>query len=152
MTLADRVVVMKEGVIQQVGSPTEIYDHPANAFVASFIGNPAMNLIKGEIKGGVFRAQSTEIPGFSVPDCSVTLGFRAEDASVNKRVGQITAPIYTQELLGDATMVSIRVGGTLVAVKAEKTYRAKIDDMVSFQISSDFCHLFDAKTGTRVES
>ena len=49
MTLADRVVVMKEGIIQQVGSPTEIYDNPANAFVASFIGSPAMNLIEGEI-------------------------------------------------------------------------------------------------------
>lgn len=48
-------------------------------------------------------------------------------------------------------MVSIRVSGTLVAVKAEKTFRAKIDDMVSFQISSQFCHLFDAKTGARIE-
>ena len=151
MTLADRVVVMKEGVVQQVGSPTEIYDQPANAFVASFIGNPAMNLIQGELKSGVFRAEHTEISGFSLPDCSVTLGFRAEDASVTKKAGQITAPIYTQELLGDATMDSIRVGGTLVAVKAEKTYRAKIDDMVSFQVASHFCHLFDATTGARID-
>ena len=60
MTLADRVVVMKQGVVQQVGSPTEIYDRPANAFVASFIGNPAMNLMEGEIKGGIFRAPNVE--------------------------------------------------------------------------------------------
>ena len=54
MTLADRVVVMKSGVVQQVGSPTEIYDTPANTFVASFIGNPAMNLIEGHVSGGQF--------------------------------------------------------------------------------------------------
>jgi multiple sugar transport system ATP-binding protein len=54
MTLADRVVVMKGGVVQQVGSPTDIYDHPANTFVASFIGNPAMNLMEGTMEGGVF--------------------------------------------------------------------------------------------------
>ncbi len=53
MTLADRVVIMKQGVVQQVGTPVEIYDTPANTFVASFIGNPAMNLLEGEVKGGV---------------------------------------------------------------------------------------------------
>ena len=52
MTLADRVVVMKSGIVQQVGTPTEIYDTPANTFVASFIGNPAMNLIEGQVNGG----------------------------------------------------------------------------------------------------
>ena len=62
MTLADRVVVMKEGVVQQVGSPTEIYDRPANSFVASFIGSPAMNLIDGELVGGVFRAKTLRFP------------------------------------------------------------------------------------------
>ena len=56
MTLADRVVVMKQGVVQQVGTPTDIYDAPANTFVASFIGSPAMNLVEGEIKAGVFSA------------------------------------------------------------------------------------------------
>ena len=58
MTLADRVVVMERGIVQQVGTPTEIYDKPANAFVAGFIGNPAMNLIEGQVSGGVFRADS----------------------------------------------------------------------------------------------
>merc|ERR1712023_372915 len=59
MTLADRVVVMREGIIQQVGSPTEIYDNPANAFVASFIGSPAMNLIDGEVINKKFTADLT---------------------------------------------------------------------------------------------
>lgn len=73
MTLADRVVVMKQGIVQQVGSPTEIYDTPANAFVASFIGNPAMNLVDGELKGGVFTAKNTKIAGLDGPDGKVTL-------------------------------------------------------------------------------
>ncbi len=150
MTLADRVVIMKQGVVQQVGSPTDIYDEPANTFVASFIGNPAMNLVEGEVKGGVFRAQSTELHGLNAPDGPITLGFRAEDANVVESGGEINAPIYTQELLGDSTMVSVRIGSALVSVKADKTYRAEIDDQVSIHIHTDHCHLFDAQTGARL--
>lgn len=150
MTLADRVVVMEKGIVQQVGSPTEIYDKPANSFVASFIGNPAMNLIHGEMSNGVFKAEHTEISGLSAPDGKTTLGFRAEDAQVVSDGGDINAKIYTQELLGDATMVSVRIGGSLVAVKAEKNYRARIDDPVSFKIPSDVCHLFNSETGARI--
>ncbi len=150
MTLADRVVVMKQGVVQQVGTPTEIYDKPANAFVASFIGNPAMNLVDGEMDGGSFKAENALIEGLSAPEGPLTLGFRAEDAEVVSEGGQINAPIYTMELLGDATMVSVRIGGSLVSVKAAKNYRAEIDDTVSIRISTDHCHLFDAKTGERV--
>ena len=150
MTLADRVVVMKQGIVQQVGSPTEIYNTPANTFVAGFIGNPAMNLIDGQMSCGTFRADRTEIAGLGAPDGKVTLGFRAEDASVVPSGGQITAPIYTLELLGDATMVSVRIGGALVAVKADKTYHAEIDDMVSIQVPTESCHLFHAETGERL--
>ena len=150
MTLADRVVVMEKGKVQQVGSPTEIYDRPANTFVAGFIGNPAMNLIDGEIRGGTFRAPHTEIAGLDAPDGPVTLGFRAEDATVGAGGGQITAPIYTMELLGDATMVSIRIGGALVSCKADKTYRAEIDDTISINIPREICHLFDGQTGARI--
>ena len=150
MTLADRVVVMKQGVVQQVGSPTDIYDRPSNAFVASFIGNPAMNLMEGAISGGTFRAQNVEIAGLSATYGEVTLGFRAEDAEVVESGGQINSPIYTMELLGDATMVSVRIGGALVSVKADKNYRAEIGDMVSIKILQEHCHLFDSATGTRI--
>jgi len=91
MTLADRVVVMKAGIVQQVGSPTDIYNTPANTFVASFIGNPAMNLIDGEIKNGVFNADHVSIPGMQHADGLYTLGFRAEDAAIaenNNGVGR----------------------------------------------------------------
>jgi multiple sugar transport system ATP-binding protein len=151
MTLADRVVVMEKGVVQQVGSPTEIYDRPANTFVASFIGSPAMNLMEGDVAGGVFSAERTAISGLNVPDGSVTLGFRAEDAEVCESGGQITAPIYTLELLGDATMVSVRIGGALVSAKTDKTFRAEIDDMISIRVPTEHVHLFDATTGARID-
>ena len=63
MTLADRVVVMNKGVIQQVGTPTDIYDKPANLFVAGFIGNPAMNLVEGTISKGTFTAENIQFLG-----------------------------------------------------------------------------------------
>ncbi|MEX0287250.1 MAG: ABC transporter ATP-binding protein [Paracoccaceae bacterium] len=151
MTLADRVVVMKKGVVQQVGSPTEIYDRPANTFVASFIGSPAMNLMDGEVQGGTFRAEHVEIGGLDAPDGPMTLGFRAEDAGLaTDGTGQITAPIYTLELLGDATMISVRVGGALVSVKADKAFRAEIGEPVSLSVPADICHLFEAGSGARI--
>ncbi|MCH2078836.1 MAG: sn-glycerol-3-phosphate ABC transporter ATP-binding protein UgpC [Rhodobacteraceae bacterium] len=150
MTLADRVVVMEKGVVQQVGSPTEIYDRPANTFVASFIGSPAMNLIDGAGASGVFTAPETRIDGLSAPDGKITLGFRAEDAQVVESGGEINAPIYTLELLGDATMVTVRLGKTLVSVRADKAFRAEIDDMVSIHVPTDLCHLFDGQTGQRI--
>lgn len=150
MTLADRVVVMKQGVVQQVGTPTDIYDRPANAFVASFIGNPAMNLMDGELRDGTFTAENVSISGLSAPDGPLTLGFRAEDAEVVSDGGQINAPIYTMELLGEATMVSVRIGGALISVKADKSYRAQIDEQVSIRVTPEHCHLFDATTGGRI--
>ncbi len=152
MTLADRVVVMEKGVVQQVGSPAEIYDSPANTFVAGFIGNPAMNLVRGRVAGGVFRAEGTEIAGVSAPDGEATLGFRAEDASVVGTGGHINAPIYTLEMLGEATMVTVRVDGDLVGVRADKTFRAEIGDKVSISVPAKACHLFDGSTGARLSS
>jgi multiple sugar transport system ATP-binding protein len=149
MTLADRVVVMNKGVVQQVGSPTEIYDTPANTFVAGFIGSPAMNLIEGRVAGGAFVADNTRIDGVDMPDGPITLGFRAEDAAITDNgQGQINAPIYSLELLGDATMVTVRIGGALVAVKTDKNFRAEIDDPAGVTIPRAICHFFDAQTGT----
>jgi multiple sugar transport system ATP-binding protein len=136
--------------VQQVGSPTEIYDRPANTFVAGFIGNPAMNLIEGSVSGGVFTAANTEISGLNAVDQNITLAFRAEDARVVDSGGQINAPIYTLELLGDATMVTVRIGSKLVSVRADKNYRASIDDMVSIEVPAEICHLFDGQTGARI--
>lgn len=150
MTLADRVVVMEKGIVQQVGSPTEIYDTPANTFVASFIGSPAMNLVEGEIKGGTFRADNIEVKGFKANDGPTTLGFRAEDAEIVGDDCQLSKPAYTMELLGDATMITVRQGDSLISVKAPKEYRASIGEMVRVKIPTEICHLFDAQTGARI--
>jgi len=150
MTLADRVVVMNKGIVQQVGSPTDIYDNPANAFVAGFIGSPAMNLLEGSLDRGVFTGADVRIEGLrSDVSGPVTLGFRAEDASVAD-VGEISVPIYSLELLGEATMVTMRAGNALVSVKASKEYRADIGETVSASIPPHICHLFDATTGERI--
>jgi multiple sugar transport system ATP-binding protein len=150
MTLADRVVVMKAGLVQQVGSPTEIYDYPANTFVASFIGSPAMNLIDGEMSDGVFNAEYTQISGLTGTSGPTTLGFRAEDAELVSQNGDISGPVFTMELLGDATMISVRIGGALVSVKADKAYRTKIGETAHIRVPSDICHLFDAESGQRI--
>ena len=151
MTLADRVVVMNKGVIQQVGTPTEIYDAPANTFVASFIGSPAMNLIDGAIAGGVFEAPHTRVEGLpSGLSGPITLGFRAEDAAIVPGSGQVAAPVYAIELLGEASMISYRIGDSLVSVKAPKEYRAEIDDIVHAAVPASICHLFDKSTGKQV--
>ena len=152
MTLADRVVVMRAGQVQQVGTPTQIYDCPANTFVAGFIGNPAMNLMDGRMEAGVFIADATRIEGLSAPDGPITLGFRAEDARVTAQSGAITAPVYSMELLGDSTMVTVRAGGALVAVKAPKDYRIDIGQSVSIAIPTTACHLFNVKTGERLSA
>ena len=152
MTLADRVVVMRAGQVQQVGTPTQIYDRPANTFVAGFIGNPAMNLMDGRLEAGAFIADATRIEGLSAPDGPITLGFRAEDARVTANSGAITAPVYSMELLGDSTMVTVRAGGALVAVKAPKDYRIDIGQSVSIAIPTTACHLFNVKTGARLSA
>ena len=149
MTLADRVVVMNKGVVQQVGTPTDIYDQPANTFVAGFIGSPAMNLLQGHLSGGTFTGDNVTISGLQGPDGPVTLGFRAEDAQVAEQ-GQISAPVYSIELLGDATLVTVRTGGGFAAVKAPKEFRAAIGEGFSATVPAAAVHLFHADTGMRI--
>jgi multiple sugar transport system ATP-binding protein len=152
MTLADRVVVMDKGRIQQLGTPVDIYDRPANVFVAGFIGSPAMNLVQGEITDGVFAGPNTRIAGFRGVAGPVVLGFRAEDATVAEGgANAIAAPIYSVEMLGDATMVTVRAGEGLVAVKTGKSFRAAIGDPIGFRINVRDCHLFDGQSGGRLQ-
>lgn len=151
MTLADRVVVMNAGRIQQVGTPTEIYNSPANTFVASFIGSPAMNLVEGELRNGAFSGAGVRVEGLPTSvSGQITLGFRAEDAQIVSSGGQIAAPIYSIELLGEATMITWRLGKSLVSVKTKKDFRVQIGDEVHAGISAEICHLFDTATGERL--
>lgn len=151
MTLADRVVVMNAGKIQQVGTPTDIYDNPANTFVASFIGSPAMNLLEGNLRNGTFEAENVRIPGLNAAHSGpVTLGFRAEDVSLASDAGELRAPVYSMELLGEASMISYRIGEALVSVKAPKDFRIEIGEVVGTSIPASMCHLFDTATGQRI--
>ncbi len=147
MTLADRVVVMNKGVVQQVGTPEQIYDRPANTFVAGFIGSPAMNLVDGVITNKVFQAEGIRIAELPYPDGNVTMGFRAEDAGLVEEEGDINAPIFTIELLGDATMLTVKIANTLVSVKARKDYRAEIGDRVSISVPAPICQMFERASG-----
>ena len=151
MTLADRVVVMNKGKIQQVGTPTDIYDMPANTFVASFIGSPAMNLVEGKMSNGVFEGENIRVEGLPTgPSGNATLGFRAEDAELVESGGEIAAPMYSIELLGEASMITWRLGGALVSVKAQKDYRTEIGAMVEASVPASICHLFDTASGERI--
>jgi len=153
MTLADRVVVMNAGAIQQIGTPKEIYNKPANSFVASFIGSPAMNLMHGSINDGIFIGENVRITGLNKEHSGeVTLGFRAEDASIVESGGEITGSTFSMELLGDATMVSIKAGGELVSVKSEKNYYTEMGSMVMAHIPANLCLLFSKETGEMIDN
>ena len=153
MTLADRVVVMNAGVIQQIGTPKEIYNKPANSFVASFIGSPAMNLMHGSISNGIFSGENVKIEGLNKEHSGdITLGFRAEDASIVESGGEISVAAFSVELLGDATMVSIRAGGEIVSVKSEKNYYAEIGSTVIAHVPANLCLLFNEETGEMIDN
>ena len=148
MTLADRVVVMDKGVIQQIGTPKQIYDKPINTFVASFIGNPPMNLINGNIKDNDFIAKDIKIENFNHKNGKYKLGFRAEDGKIIKSIsGNIKGPIFSIELLGDATMVTVKIEENFISVKMSNTFDASIGDVVSISILSSKCQIFDDETG-----
>jgi multiple sugar transport system ATP-binding protein len=149
MTLADRVVVMNKGVVQQVGTPLEIYDRPANIFVAGFIGSPAMNLVSGHVSHGVFAAKGVTLRApHGLADGPVILGFRAEDAVIGGDT--LTGGIYSLELLGDSSMVTMACGDAHVAVKVPKDYRASIGDHFTANLDITKCQWFDSQTGSRI--
>lgn len=159
MTLADRVVVMSKAEIQQIGTPEAIYNDPANLFVASFIGNPAMNLLQGRIEADDFVADgglrvAGVARGIQVPDPkAVVLGVRPEDVQICADVsGDVRAPVFSFELTGDATLVTLRVGQQFVTARGGKDYRCAMDASVSIRLPAEACFLFDSATQNRLRS
>ena len=146
MTLADRVVVMNNGKIQQIGSPKEIYNRPFNTFVASFIGSPPMNLIPISIRNKTSISPDLIFSKINIKDGKYTLGFRAEDASIEK-IGNFTGPIYSIELLGDSTIITLKIKNNLIHVKTSNNFSSKIGEIVSVKIPNNLCHFFDSKSG-----
>ena len=153
MTLADRIVILNDARIQQIGTPSEIYARPVNTFVASFIGSPPMNLMPGRLDGGTFRHA-----GFSMAyrgaDGNVTLGIRPEDVSIaaTEDTADVTGEVYSSELLGDTTLLHVRVGEQLVAAKVGPEQGREMNDTIGLTFNHAALHLFDTASGKRWET
>ncbi len=115
MTMADRIVVLHDGVIEQVGAPLELYDRPANLFVATFIGSPSMNLLEGEADGAEIRIAGavTMSAPVGTPSGKVTVGFRPDALNVAPEGGpnSFTATVRTFEVMGNETIIFAEMGG-----------------------------------------
>ena len=99
---------------------------------------------------GCHRLGSLQVSGFDqFPDGPVTLGFRAEDAHVSNTSAELNIQVYSLELLGDSTLVTARVGESLVAIKSSKDYSVAIGAEVGIHITASICHLFDPQSGQR---
>ena len=151
MTLADRIVVMQSGEVQQIGAPDEIYNDPANAFVAGFIGAPPMNLVEGAVENGEFSAGGMTAP---VPldgsKSKVLLGFRPEDCVVPGDRADLVGSVYGIEPTGDATYVTLKADKKLIEVKAGRDFRAEFGNSLQVTLDSARLYLFDAETGLRL--
>ena len=156
MTLADRVVVMNRGRIQQIGTPHEIYHDPDNTFVAGFIGSPAMNLVNGTLSNGVFSSAEFSLTGIDQPEItSVTLGIRPEELSVheNKSVGNLQSfdgVLYGLEPMGDQTILSVRCGESLIEVKETREFIQALDTPVRVYVDPASLCFFDGADGSRI--
>jgi multiple sugar transport system ATP-binding protein len=158
MTLGDRVVVMKDGRVQQVGEPLELYGQPANRFVAGFIGSPAMNFVEVAISGGgdalwaeaeglrirVPREFASRMPAggrltLGVRPEAVTLANGADDYSFNTAIDVV-------EPLGNEILLNFRAGGVPMVARVDPSVRVKAHENIRFALDPERLHFFDAKT------
>ena len=147
MTLADRIVIMNKGIIQQIGTPDEIYSNPANTFVAGFIGSPPMNLVSGSANNGFFSAAGVKVACPAKLSGQVTLGFRPEDCVIGGE--NLHGTVYGVEPTGDITYLSVRTPEKIFEIKAGREFRAKIDSTVSIGFDPSRLYYFDSD-GNRI--
>jgi multiple sugar transport system ATP-binding protein len=162
MTLGDRVVVMRDGVVQQVGEPLELYNQPANRFVAGFIGSPAMNFAAVTVSeaNGSLIAENAGLR-ITLPDATaqrlrghvgreITLGVRPEDLMVAEAADHdrscFEAVIEVVEQLGSEILLDMKVGDSVMVASVEPTVPVKVRDKMRFAIRPSRLHVFDTKT------
>ncbi|MFD2616223.1 ABC transporter ATP-binding protein [Terrilactibacillus laevilacticus] len=161
MTMASRIVIMKDGVIQQIGTPKEVYNHPINVFVASFIGSPAMNFIPatcsdtelkiGNISFALPKDKLDVLRSKGYINKEFILGIRPEDINRNEhliqdtKAGQFDASIDVSELMGSESLLYTSINGTNIVAKVTDT-DIKNGDQVQLAFDLDKIHFFDKDT------
>jgi multiple sugar transport system ATP-binding protein len=160
MTLADRIVVMNEGRIEQIGSPMELFMNPVNTFVAAFLGSPPMNMVKARINGSE-AAPEAELEGQLIhlprlPDLQkwagkeVILGMRPEFVGVahEDEPGQVKVSVELVETLGSEALVHARLGETPFIMRTDTVGRGgRLDNVTGFTIEPNLIRIFDAESG-----
>ncbi len=155
MTMADRIVIMNDGVIQQVGTPSEVYHKPANTFVARFIGAPSMNMIDAETTETglrLFNGATIDVSlENSAPGRRVILGVRPEDFLVGDSRALIEGQVSVCEPLGAETLLHVALNGTEVIAKASGRKAPDVDTVVGLSVDPKTMHLFDQATGRALQ-
>jgi multiple sugar transport system ATP-binding protein len=162
MTLGDRVVVMKDGLVQQVGEPLELYGRPANRFVAGFIGSPAMNFVEVAINGagdalwaeaeGLRIRVPREFSSRMQTGRRLTLGLRPEALTLANGAGagsdesSFATKVDVVEPLGNEILLNFRAGGVPMVARVDPGVRVKAHDSIRFAFDPQRLHFFDAKT------
>lgn len=152
--MADRIVVMRAGVVEQAGRPLDLYDRPRNLFVATFIGSPAMNLIDAGTDGaaGVLAdGQRIALPasGAALPG-RVKLGLRPEHLTLSTSADGIAARVTTCESTGSTTYLTTQAAGTTLTVTAQTRLDVQERQDIRLNIAPEHIHVFDAETGLRL--
>jgi len=143
MTLADRIVVFREGRVEQTGTPLELYNNPVNTFVAGFIGSPAMNLMNASIDQGSVKLSGTTLHRSPAPDGNITLGLRPEHLRLDDN-GDIVGTVQVFEHLGGESYVHLLLADNqpLVA-RIEGHHQFQPGQRCALTINTEHCHLFD---------
>ncbi|MEN3183492.1 MAG: ABC transporter ATP-binding protein [Atribacterota bacterium] len=155
MTLGDRVAVLHQGVLQQVGTPEEVYDYPANVFVARFVGNPEINLLEGFPEGKRLFLKGLSLlvdlekvwEGGELPP-RVLVGIRPENILLGQ--GETSGEIYLVEDLGVDTIVRLRVGEVILRVRVPKEAKFAVGDRVPYRVMQEKLLFFDPITEKRL--
>ena len=158
MTMADKIVVMRDGRVEQVGSPLDLYDRPVNTFVAGFIGSPAMNLLPGLVRGGAGGPQIAlesgallAAPGWSVAENRrVLCGIRPEHLVLAAPGHGLPVTVTVVEPTGADTLVIGRTGNTAIHAMFRERHGFAPGETIHLQAETGKVHLFDADQGTRL--